>query len=74
VAVYAAVGELVRTGQPLVTLEAMKMEHAHLAPCDGRVVALQAVVGASIAAGVMLADVQPSVAVDVIAEDGAAAE
>jgi geranyl-CoA carboxylase alpha subunit len=50
----------VRTGQPLVTLEAMKMEHVHAAPCDGRVAALAAVVGASVAAGAVLVELAPA--------------
>jgi geranyl-CoA carboxylase alpha subunit len=60
VAVLAAVGAQVRAGQPLVTLEAMKMEHVHAAPCDGRVVALAAVVGVSVAAGAVLVELAPA--------------
>jgi geranyl-CoA carboxylase alpha subunit len=60
VAVYAAVGDQVRAGQPLVTLEAMKMEHVHAAAFDGRVVALAAVVGVSVAAGAVLVELAPT--------------
>ncbi|GAB3144348.1 acetyl/propionyl/methylcrotonyl-CoA carboxylase subunit alpha [Marisediminicola antarctica] len=35
VAVHAATGDRVTAGQPLVTVEAMKMEHTLLAPIDG---------------------------------------
>jgi 3-methylcrotonyl-CoA carboxylase alpha subunit len=37
VQVHARPGEAVRRGQALIVLEAMKMEHAILAPGDGRV-------------------------------------
>ncbi|WP_426183307.1 acetyl/propionyl/methylcrotonyl-CoA carboxylase subunit alpha [Microbacterium sp. TWP3-1-2b2] len=37
VAVHVAEGETVRSGQPLVSIEAMKMEHPVLAPHDGTV-------------------------------------
>ncbi|HVR55182.1 MAG TPA: acetyl-CoA carboxylase biotin carboxylase subunit [Pseudorhodoferax sp.] len=58
VAVLAAVGELVQAGQPLVTLEAMKMEHVHAAPCAGRLRALHVAVGEQVAAGRLLALVE----------------
>ena len=37
VAVHVAVGDTVKAGQPVLTLEAMKMEHVHSAPIDGKV-------------------------------------
>lgn len=43
VAVHVEDGELVTAGQPLVSIEAMKMEHPVLAPHDGTVRALVAV-------------------------------
>ncbi|MET4580007.1 acetyl/propionyl/methylcrotonyl-CoA carboxylase subunit alpha [Ottowia thiooxydans] len=45
VAVLVAQGDLVEAGQPIITLEAMKMEHVHLAPVSGRVSALSAALG-----------------------------
>ncbi|MSQ69208.1 MAG: ATP-grasp domain-containing protein [Gammaproteobacteria bacterium] len=36
-AVLVAVGDVVRRGQPLLVLEAMKIEHTITAPCDGTV-------------------------------------
>ncbi len=40
VAVHVGVGEAVRAGQPLVAIEAMKMEHVVVAPADGVVTEL----------------------------------
>jgi geranyl-CoA carboxylase alpha subunit len=40
VALHVAVGDEVTVGQPIVTLEAMKMEHTHNAPVAGRIEAL----------------------------------
>jgi len=53
--VSVAAGETVRKGQPLVTLEAMKMEHVLTAPFDGVVVALTAKEEDQVAEGVVLA-------------------
>ncbi|OYX57685.1 MAG: hypothetical protein B7Y86_05965, partial [Brevundimonas subvibrioides] len=55
VAVSATVGDAVTKGQPIVVLEAMKMEHALVAPFDGMVTELGAVVGAQVAADAVLA-------------------
>jgi 3-methylcrotonyl-CoA carboxylase alpha subunit len=44
-AVQAVVGEKVSAGQPLVIVEAMKMEHTLIAPCDGVVSELTVEVG-----------------------------
>ncbi|HEX4180133.1 MAG TPA: biotin carboxylase N-terminal domain-containing protein [Caulobacteraceae bacterium] len=53
--VSVAVGEVVRKGQPLATLEAMKMEHVLAAPFDGVVTMLAAKTGDQVAEGVILA-------------------
>jgi propionyl-CoA carboxylase alpha chain/3-methylcrotonyl-CoA carboxylase alpha subunit len=52
--VSVAEGQAVAKGQPLLTLEAMKMEHALAAPFDGVVAALNAKVGDQVAEGVVL--------------------
>jgi 3-methylcrotonyl-CoA carboxylase alpha subunit len=54
VAVETAVGEPVVKGQKLVVLEAMKMEHALVAPFDGVVETLRADVGGQVAEGLLL--------------------
>ncbi|MEV8477763.1 biotin carboxylase N-terminal domain-containing protein [Streptomyces sp. NPDC051173] len=50
-----AVGEVVRTGQPLVWIEAMKMEHRVVSPADGTLTALHAVPGRQVEVGALLA-------------------
>ncbi len=58
VALQVAVGDAVAAGQPLLTLEAMKMEHVHAAPCAGRLVALHVSLGEQVAARRVLAEVE----------------
>jgi 3-methylcrotonyl-CoA carboxylase alpha subunit len=55
VAVHAAKGDTVTKGQPLVTLEAMKMEHVLTAPMSGVVDVLAVQVGDQVSEGVTLA-------------------
>ncbi|MDY6808527.1 MAG: biotin carboxylase N-terminal domain-containing protein [Actinomycetota bacterium] len=57
VAVPATAGDTVAAGNPIVVVEAMKMEHTLTAPIDG-VVAVSVRVGDKVAAGQALADVQ----------------
>jgi geranyl-CoA carboxylase alpha subunit len=57
IALLAAEGDTVAAGQPLVTLEAMKMEHVHCAPRAGRVTALHVAVGAQVAARHVVAEI-----------------
>ncbi len=57
VAVLVAVGDRVEAGQPMVTLEAMKMEHVHAAPAAGRVEALHVAVGEQVAAHRVVAEI-----------------
>ncbi|WP_420714063.1 acetyl/propionyl/methylcrotonyl-CoA carboxylase subunit alpha [Gordonia sp. SL306] len=60
VAVRAEAGETVSAGNPIVVVEAMKMEHTLTAPIDG-VVAVSARVGDKVAAGQTLAHVESAV-------------
>lgn len=53
-AVHVAAGEHVTTGQPLVVLEAMKMEHAITAPTNGTVTHLGISTDDQVAAGQVL--------------------
>jgi 3-methylcrotonyl-CoA carboxylase alpha subunit len=50
----AAVGAAVTRGQTLVTLEAMKMEHALVAPYDGAVTEVRCAVGDQVTEGALL--------------------
>jgi propionyl-CoA carboxylase alpha chain len=53
--VAVAVGDTVERGQPLLWLEAMKMEHQVLAPAAGVVTILNAEVGGQVETGAVLA-------------------
>ncbi|MEV5607971.1 biotin carboxylase N-terminal domain-containing protein [Streptomyces sp. NPDC052225] len=53
-----AEGAAVTTGQPLIWLEAMKMEHRICAPASGTLTALHAAVGRQVEVGALLAVVQ----------------
>ncbi|HEX5258313.1 MAG TPA: biotin carboxylase N-terminal domain-containing protein, partial [Sphingomicrobium sp.] len=57
-AVEVSQGEKVAKGQRLLTLEAMKMEHALTAPFDGTVAELNATPGAQVSEGQLLARVE----------------
>jgi 3-methylcrotonyl-CoA carboxylase alpha subunit len=59
VAIHAKVGTTVGPGDPVVTLEAMKMEHAVPSPIAGRVTELRAKGGDQVARGDVLAVVEP---------------
>lgn len=63
IAVAVTEGQAVAAGQPLVTLEAMKMEHVLTAPFDGIVTDLKAETGGQVAEGIAL--------VRIVAEDAA---
>jgi 3-methylcrotonyl-CoA carboxylase alpha subunit len=58
-AVEVSKGEKVAKGQRLLTLEAMKMEHALSAPFDGTVAELSAKAGAQVNEGQLLVKVDP---------------
>ncbi|MCV7419291.1 ATP-grasp domain-containing protein [Mycobacterium yunnanensis] len=53
--VAAAVGDTVTAGQPLIWLEAMKMEHTIVAPADGVLVELNVGAGRQVDVGAVLA-------------------
>jgi 3-methylcrotonyl-CoA carboxylase alpha subunit len=60
VAAPAKPGDAVTKGQPIVVLEAMKMEHALVAPFDGVVETVAVAVGEQVADGTVLATVTAS--------------
>ena len=60
IAIDVGGGQIVVKGQRLLTLEAMKMEHALLAPFDGTVEELAATVGAQVAERTTLARLVPA--------------
>jgi len=59
VAVRAAVGGAVEAGDPIIVLDAMKMEHAVAAPLPGTIVELRAAAGDQVARGDLLAVIEP---------------
>jgi len=64
VAVLVAAGDVVEAGQAIVTLEAMKMEHLHVAPVAGRMVSLNVSVGEQVTTHHVLAEIEATQAVD----------
>jgi acetyl-CoA/propionyl-CoA carboxylase biotin carboxyl carrier protein len=58
-AVHVAVGAAVEAGDPLVTLEAMKMEHSVVAPITGTIAELRVRRVDQVARGQILAIVEP---------------
>jgi propionyl-CoA carboxylase alpha chain len=67
--VAARVGEQVTAGQPIVVLEAMKMEHLIAAPAAGVVTALDVAVGQVVGVGTVLAVVEEALPVSFIETD-----
>ena len=57
----AALGDTVTAGQPLVWLEAMKMEHTIAAPADGVIAVLNVTVGQQVEVGSVLARVETAI-------------
>jgi acetyl/propionyl-CoA carboxylase alpha subunit len=53
-------GQAVTKGQPLLTLEAMKMEHALNAPFDGKVEEVAVALGAQVSEGALLVKLAPA--------------
>ena len=56
--VHVAAGDAVKQGQPLVAIEAMKMEHVLRAPRDGRVRAVAARAGEMVSGGAALVELE----------------
>jgi len=59
VAVLIKLGERVVAGQPVITLEAMKMEHIHAAPIAGTVRALHVQGGDQVTSKRVIAEIEP---------------
>jgi geranyl-CoA carboxylase alpha subunit len=60
VAVLVKQGERVEAGQPVMTLEAMKMEHVHTAPISGAVSAIDVVEGEQVTTGKIVVEIEPN--------------
>ena len=58
VAVLVKQGERVEAGQPVMTLEAMKMEHVHAAPLAGTISAIDVVEGEQVTTGKIVAEIE----------------
>jgi geranyl-CoA carboxylase alpha subunit len=61
VAVLVKAGERVAVGQPVMTLEAMKMEHVHAAPIAGTVSAIDVSEGEQVTTGKIVVEIEPGV-------------
>jgi geranyl-CoA carboxylase alpha subunit len=58
VAVLVKAGERVAAGQPVMTLEAMKMEHVHSAPIAGTISAIDVAEGEQVTAGKIVVEIE----------------
>jgi acetyl/propionyl-CoA carboxylase alpha subunit len=58
--VKAKAGQDVKRGDPLVVMEAMKMEHTLVAPRDGRVAEVSAAAGVQTTEGAVLVKLEPA--------------
>ena len=67
VQVFVADGETVAAGDPLVVIEAMKMEHTVRAPCSGTVTGLSCFAGQQVQDGHLFATVVSEAAAAVAA-------
>src|SRR5690606_20718947 len=64
VAVLVAPGERVAAGQPMLTLEAMKMEHVHVSSVAGTVAALHVALGDQVQSSRLVVEVTPDAAAE----------
>ncbi|MGH6703106.1 MAG: acetyl/propionyl/methylcrotonyl-CoA carboxylase subunit alpha [Bradyrhizobium sp.] len=60
VAVLVEPGERVEAGQPVMTLEAMKMEHVHTAPIAGTISAIDVAEGEQVTTGRIVVEIEAS--------------
>jgi geranyl-CoA carboxylase alpha subunit len=60
IAVLVKQGERVAAGQPVMTLEAMKMEHVHIAPVSGTISAIDVVEGEQVTTGKTVVEIEPN--------------
>jgi geranyl-CoA carboxylase alpha subunit len=60
VALLVKVGERVAAGQPVMTLEAMKMEHVHAAPLPGTISAIDVTEGEQVTTGKVVLEIEAS--------------
>jgi geranyl-CoA carboxylase alpha subunit len=58
VAVLVKPGEQVTAGQPVMTLEAMKMEHVHTAGITGTIAAIDVVEGEQVTTGKIVVEIE----------------
>ena len=58
VAILVKPGERVAAGQPVMTLEAMKMEHVHTAPISGTISAIDVAEGEQLTAGRIVVEIE----------------
>jgi geranyl-CoA carboxylase alpha subunit len=65
VAVLVKAGERVETGQPVMTLEAMKMEHVHVAPIAGTISAIDVVEGEQVTTGRIVIEIEAEASINV---------
>ena len=61
VAVLVKIGEHVAAGQPVMTLEAMKMEHVHSAPMSGAIAAIDVAEGEQVTTGKIVVEIEAEV-------------
>jgi len=60
VALLVKPGERVEAGQPVMTLEAMKMEHVHTAPISGTIRAIDVAEGEQVTTGRVVVEIEAS--------------
>ena len=64
IAINVGLGDIVKAGQPVFSLEAMKMEHVHAAPCAGKIIALHAAVNDQVTVYRIIAEIGKDVAAE----------